>query len=90
MPSAAEDLQPAGRAPAQDVVPDAGELRLEPGGEGQRDRGQILDPLVAGVVRRSGDHRVHVAETEAQDVDVVDGVLDQAAAAGLGGVGPPL
>ena len=36
------------------------------------------------------DDRVHVAEAEAQDVDVVDGVLNQAPAAGLGDVGPPL
>ena len=53
-------------------------------------RRQVLDALVAGMVRRPRRHRVHLAEAEAQDVDVVDGVLNQAAAAGLGDVGPPL
>ena len=56
-PVAAEDLDPPGRAPAQDVVPDAGQLRLEPRGEGQGHRGQVLDPLVPGVVRRPRDDR---------------------------------
>ena len=51
---AAEDLDAPGRAPAQDVVPDAGELRLETRGEGERDGGQVLDAFVAGVVGRPG------------------------------------
>ena len=47
-------------------------------------------PCVAGEVRRPGGHRVDLAEAEAQDVDVVDGVLNEAPAAGLRHVGPPL
>ncbi len=54
------------------------------------DAGQVLDSLVPGDVRRPGGHGGHVPEAEAQDVDVVDGVLNEATAAGLGHVGPPL
>ena len=41
------------------------------------------------MVRRSGDHRIDLAEAEPEDVEVVDGMLNQATASGLGGVGPP-
>ena len=83
---AAEDLDAPGGAPAQDVVPDAGQLGLEPRGERQRHGGQVLDAFVAGVVGGAGREAIDLAEAEAQDVEVVDGVLDEAAAAGLGHV----
>ena len=63
-------------------------------GLGARDEGQghgrdVLDALMACMVRGPRRHRAHLAEAGAQDVDVVDGVLDEAAAAGLHDVGPP-
>ena len=51
---AEEDLDPTGRAAAQDVVPHARQLRLEPRSEGERYGGQVLDARVAGMVGRRG------------------------------------
>ena len=80
---AKEHLDAPSGAPAQDVVPDAGELRLEPGLEAQGDGGQVLDPLVPGEVSGPGRDLPDLAEAEAQDVDVVNGVLDEAPPARL-------
>ena len=42
------------------------------------------------MVGRPGDDRVDITEAEPEDVEIVDGVLNEAAPSGLGGVGPPL
>ena len=86
---AAEHLDPASRAAAQDVVPHAHELGRCSRRELQSHGGQVLDALVAGEIGGAPRHLGHLSQAEAQDVDVMDGVLDQASSAGHGHVAAP-
>ena len=81
-PLPAEHLDPAGRAPAQDVVPHAHELGRGARREPQGHRRQVLHPVVPREVGDPARHLGHLAEAEPEDVEVVDGVLDQTPAPG--------
>ena len=86
----AEQLEPSGRRPAHDLMPDAGERRVH---SGARTRAaatrDVLDARVAEGLGRRRAHRGRRTENPLHEIDVVDRVLDQRAAAGLVDVGSP-